>query len=123
MYGSMELKGALTGEALPCQPQGPACLAIPGAARRPYERLESERTAGLRAVAALPPDVPVAGKLERALDATRRRRSSLAIAERLEKPLSGGVRLESGRDFKLPVLTQSVFIQKSLDDLSALGVL
>ena len=45
-----------------------------------------------------------------------------AIAERWKKPLSGGVRLESGRDFELPVLTQS-FIHKSLDDLSALGVL
>ena len=44
-----------------------------------------------------------------------------AIAERWKRPLSGGVQLESGRDFELPVLTQS-FIHKSLDDLSALGV-
>jgi hypothetical protein len=51
------------------------------------------------------------------LKATRRRHSPLAIAEHWEKPLSGGVRL-----FELPVLTQS-FIHKSLDDLSALGVL
>jgi len=41
----------------------------------------------------------------------------------LKRPFcSLGVRLESGRDFELPVLTQS-FIHKSLDDLSALGVL
>jgi fatty acid CoA ligase FadD9 len=57
-----------------------------------------------------------------ALDATRRRRSPLAIAERWQKPQSGRVRLETSRDFGFPPLTRS-FIEKSLDDLGALGVL
>jgi len=57
-----------------------------------------------------------------ALEATRRRHSPLAIAERWEKPRSGASRLESGRAFDVPPLTRS-FIHKSLDDLVALGVL
>lgn len=56
-----------------------------------------------------------------ALAGPRRRHSPLAIAERWEKPRSGGVRLDPGR-FDLPVLTRS-FVEKSLDDLAALGVL
>ena len=66
MYGSMELKGALTGARSHCSA---TCWSV---LKRPFCSL--------------------------------------------------GVRLESGRDFELPVLTQS-FIHKSLDDLSALGVL
>jgi thioester reductase-like protein len=56
-----------------------------------------------------------------ALDPNRRRHSPLALAERWENPRSGGVRLEAGH-FDFPSLTRS-FIHKSLDDLSALGVL
>ncbi len=55
------------------------------------------------------------------LDPERRRHSPLAIAERWEKPQSGQIRLETGH-FDVPPLTRS-FIHKSLDDLSALGVL
>lgn len=93
MYASLELKGALTGARYLAGLKG---------------QLAERFAARLDALSAL--------------DATRHRHSPLAIAEHWEKPLSGGVRLESGRDFELPVLTQN-FIHKSLDDLSALGVL
>jgi hypothetical protein len=67
MYGSMELKGALTGARYLASLKDQLAERYAAILDALYERLESQRTAGLRAVAALPPDAPVAEKLERAL--------------------------------------------------------
>jgi hypothetical protein len=65
----MELKGALTGARYLASLKDQLAERYAARLDAPYERLASERTAGLRAVAALPPDAPVAEKLERALAA------------------------------------------------------